>query len=456
MPSSALRPMQLAGWGGIAHESAKVCRPARLRELADCVREESPRGMIARGLGRSYGDSATLADGMVILTERLKRMLAFDPQQGLLTCEAGVSFVDILETFVPHGYFLPVTPGTKFVTLGGAIAADVHGKNHHVHGSLGNFVESLDLWTGQNEQLHCSRTENSDVFWATIGGMGLTGFILRAGLRLAPIESSRMRVDCRRLANLGELLPLFFEKREDATYSVAWVDCLAQGAELGRSVLIRGEHARAAELIHKDGQSMLDVPRKLPLGVPFNLPGFVLNHYSVKAFNWLYYKAHPTRAGTFTFYEPFFYPLDRVAHWNRIYGRRGFAQYQTLLPIESSMAGIPRLLEEIAAARNASFLAVLKRTGEADPGMLSFCKPGITLALDLPNTGESLRALIARLDAIVLEHGGRLYLAKDALSSAATFAKMYPRLDEFRQVRARLDPNGRFVSTQARRLGIVS
>jgi FAD/FMN-containing dehydrogenase len=175
----------------------------------------------------------------------------------------------------------------------------------------------------------------------------------------------------------------------------------------------------------------------------------------VKAFNWLYYKTHPTRESTFTSYEPFFYPLDRVAHWNRIYGRRGFAQYQALLPIESSMAGIPRLLQEIAAARNASFLAVLKRTGDADPGMLSFCQPGITLALDLPNTGDSLRELVARLDAIVLEHDGRLYLAKDALSSAATFAKMYPRLDEFRQVRARLDPNGRFVSTQARRLGIV-
>ncbi len=455
MSSSTLRPMQLGGWGGIAREPAEVCRPARLRELADCLREESPHGLIARGLGRSYGDSATLADGRVVITERLNRMLAFDPQQGVLTCEAGVSFADILQTFVPRGYFLPVTPGTKFVTVGGAIAADVHGKNHHVHGSLGNFVESLDLWTGRNELLRCSRNENSDVFWATIGGMGLTGFILRASLRLTPIETSRMRVNHTRLANLDELLPLFIERREEATYSVAWVDCLAQGADLGRSVLIRGEHAREAELVHKNSQSLLDVPRRFPLSVPFNFPGFALNQYSVKAFNWLYYKTHPTRESTFTAYEPFFYPLDRVAQWNRIYGRHGFVQYQALLPIDSSMAGIPRLLHEIAAARTASFLAVLKRTGEADPGMLSFCQPGITLALDLPNTGNSLRELIARLDAIVLEHGGRLYLAKDALSSAATFAQMYPRLDEFRQVRERLDPNGRFVSTQARRLGMV-
>jgi decaprenylphospho-beta-D-ribofuranose 2-oxidase len=447
--------MQLGGWGGLAQQPAEVYRPARLRELTDCLRQESPRGMIARGLGRSYGDSASIVGGKVVLTERMNRMLAWDAQQGLLTCEAGVSFADVLTTFVPRGYFLPVTPGTKFVTLGGAIAADVHGKNHHVHGSLGNFVESFDLWTGQNEQLHCSRTENSDVFWATIGGMGLTGFILRATLRLTPIETSRMRVNYQRLANLDELLPLFIERREDATYSVAWVDCLAQGSDLGRSVLIRGEHAREAELVQKNGQSLFDMPRKFPLGVPFNMPGIMLNQYSVKAFNWLYYKTHPTRENTFTPYEPFFYPLDSVQHWNRIYGRRGFVQYQALLPIESSKAGIRRLLEEIAAARTASFLAVLKRTGDADPGMLSFCEPGITLALDLPNTGDSLRELIARLDAIVLEHSGRLYLAKDALSSAATFARMYPRLDEFRQVRSRLDPKGRFVSSQARRLGIV-
>lgn len=455
MSPSAQRSMQLGGWGGLDRTRAQVYRPARLRELIDCLCEPSPHGLIARGMGRSYGDSATLADGKVVLTERMNRLLAFDSQQGLLTCEAGVSFADILETFVPRGFFLPVTPGTKFVTVGGAIAADVHGKNHHAHGSLGNFVESLDLWTGQNEELHCSRTENSDVFWATIGGMGLTGFILRACLRLTPIETSRMRVDYLRVANLGELLPMFIEKREEATYSVAWVDCLAQGAELGRSVLIRGEHARQAELNPKDSQSPFHSPRRFPLAVPFTFPGFVLNQYSVKAFNWLYYKTHPTRERTLMPYEPFFYPLDRVANWNRIYGRRGFVQYQALLPIESSTTGIRRLLEEIAAARGASFLAVLKRTGEADPGLLSFCRPGITLALDVPNTGDSLRGLVARLDAIVLDHGGRLYLAKDALSSAATFGQMYPRLDEFRQVRSRLDPQGRFVSSQARRLGIV-
>jgi FAD/FMN-containing dehydrogenase len=446
--------MQLTGWGGLAPEPADVYRPARLRELTECLSTDSPRGMIARGLGRSYGDSATIAGGKVILSERLNRMLAFDADRGLLTCEAGVSFAEILQTFVPRGYFLPVSPGTKFVTVGGAIAADVHGKNHHVHGSLGNFVESFEIWTGRNEQLRCSREENSDVFWATLGGMGLTGYILRATLRLTPIETSTMRVEYRRMANLDELLPQFMEKKEDATYSVAWVDCLSKGDELGRSVLIRGEHATRADLAGATQDSLLAVPRKRSLSVPIMMPGFVLNRQSVRAFNWFYYQTHPTRESLES-YETFFYPLDGVANWNRIYGRRGFVQFQALLPMETSSVGIRKLLEQITDAGTASFLAVIKRTGEADGGLLSFCRPGITLALDFPFGGDSTKQLTERLDATVLDHGGALYLAKDAVGTAATFARMYPRLDEFRAIRERLDPTGRFVSTQARRLGIV-
>jgi FAD/FMN-containing dehydrogenase len=446
--------MQFTGWGGLAPESADAYRPARLRELAECLGSEAPRGMIARGLGRSYGDSASIKDGKVILSERLNRMLAFDANSGVLTCEAGVSFAEILQTFVPRGYFLPVSPGTKFVTVGGAIAADVHGKNHHVHGSLGNFVESFDLWTGRNEQWRCSRDENTDVFWATLGGMGLTGYILRATLRLTPIETSTMRVQYRRMENLDELLPHFMDKREDATYSVAWVDCLSKGEGLGRSVLIRGEHARRDELADAEKDSTLAVPRKRSLGVPFMLPSFVLNRQSVRAFNWLYYRTHPTRE-SYEPYESFFYPLDGVTNWNRIYGRRGFVQYQALLPLETSASGIRKLLEQITEAGTASFLAVIKRTGEADGGLLSFCRAGITLALDFPYKGESTRELVERLDATVLNHGGSLYLAKDAIGTATTFARMYPRLDQFRAIRERLDPMGRFVSTQARRLGIV-
>jgi decaprenylphospho-beta-D-ribofuranose 2-oxidase len=447
--------LELAGWGGLNPHAARVCRPARRRELRQCLAQDSPSGMIARGLGRSYGDSATLAGGSVVLGDRLNRLIAFDEQTGVLTCEAGVSFAEILATFVPRGFFLPVTPGTKFVTVGGAIAADIHGKNHHRHGSLGNFVESLDLWTGTNEVLHCSRDENADVFWATIGGMGLTGYIISARIRLTPIETSRMRVNHRRVGDLAELLRLVCDKDAEETYSVAWIDCVASGAKMGRAVLMSAEHARRAELTGNSAAEPLSLPRPGRLTVPFNFPRFALNSYSVAIFNSLYYRAHPTRTNALTSYEPFFFPLDGIGHWNRIYGKRGFIQYQALFPIETSAEAIPRLLHEIVGSRLASFLAVLKRTGEANQGLLSFCRPGITLALDLPNVGAPLRELTARLDRMVVEFGGRLYLAKDAMTTANVISQMYPRLDEFRQIKARIDPQGKFISTQAKRLGIV-
>jgi FAD/FMN-containing dehydrogenase len=447
---------QLTGWGGTAPHRSRVYRPAKRRELRDCLTQDLPGGVIARGMGRSYGDSATLDNGAVVLNERLNRMLAFDAASGTLTCEAGVSFADVLETFVPRGYFLPVTPGTKFVTVGGAIAADIHGKNHHRHGSFGNFVESLELWTGRNEMLHCSRTENSDVFWATIGGMGLTGYIVSASFRLIPIETSMMRVDYRRVGNLSALLQVMGELEDQYTYSVSWIDCLARGPQLGRAVFIGAEHARRDELPDDRAATPLALSRTRRRSMPLNLPSVVLNPYSVAAFNGLYYRAHPTRSNVLSSFEPFFYPLDKIDRWNRIYGKRGFVQYQALLPPETSAEGVPKLLEEIVGSRLASFLAVLKRTGEADQGLLSFCRPGITLALDLPNAGPPLRDLATRLDRLVLDHGGRLYLAKDALSTPDAIAKMYPRLEEFRQVKSRVDPECKFISSQARRLGLVA
>jgi decaprenylphospho-beta-D-ribofuranose 2-oxidase len=454
--SPNLAELELTGWGGLDPHAARVCRPARRRELQQCLTQDGTSGMIARGLGRSYGDSATLEGGTVVLGERLNRLLAFDETTGVLTCEAGVSFADILATFVPRGYFLPVSPGTKFVTVGGAIAADIHGKNHHRHGSLGNFVESFELWTGTNELLPCSRNENSDVFWATIGGMGLTGYIASARIRLTPIESSMMRVDYRRVDDLAELLRLVSDPGPQPTYSVAWIDCVASGAKLGRAVLMSAEHARRADLSGQALEAPLSVPSPGRLALPFNFPSFALNPFSVAIFNALYYRLHPTRTGVLTSYEPFFYSLDGIGDWNRIYGKRGFIQYQALLPMETSAEGIPRLLDEIVRSRLASFLAVLKRTGEANQGMLSFCKPGITLALDLPNVGEPLRELTARLDRLVVEYGGRLYLAKDAVTTPDVFAQMYPRLDEFRQLKSRIDPQGKFTSAQAKRLGIVA
>jgi FAD/FMN-containing dehydrogenase len=436
--------------------AARVYRPSRRQELRETLNGESTGGVIARGLGRSYGDSATLEGGNVVLGTRLNRLLAFDADRGLLTCEAGVSFADVLETFVPRGYFLPVTPGTKFVTVGGAIAADIHGKNHHLVGSFGNFVESLDLWTGNGDLLHCSREENADVFWATIGGMGLTGYIIAATFRLLPIESSWMRVNYRQVPNLAELLQLVMAGGQSPTYSVAWIDCVASGDKMGRAVLIEAEHARRADLVADKAAEPLELPRSRHLGVPFNIPGFVLNSYSIGLFNALYYRLHPTKTDAFTTYEPFFYPLDGISDWNRIYGKRGFIQYQALLPIETSADGIPKVMDEIVKSRLASFLAVLKRTGDANPGLLSFCKPGITLALDLPNVGPPLRELTARLDRILLDHGGRLYLAKDSVTTPEVFAQMYPQLDKFRQVKSQVDPHRKFVSAQAKRLGIVT
>jgi decaprenylphospho-beta-D-ribofuranose 2-oxidase len=454
LSSPSFRTDELLGWPGFQSRAARLYRPARRRELNDCLAQEQPVGVIARGLGRSYGDCALLENGAVVLNERLNRMLAFDPESGLLTCESGVSFEEILETFVPRGFFLPVTPGTKFVTVGGAIASDIHGKNHHVHGSFGNFVESFDLLTAGNEVLHCSRSENADVFWATIGGMGLTGYVLSVSFRLTRIDTSWMRVDYTQVENLTDLLRLVM--RDDApTYSVAWLDCVASGDSMGRAVLMEAEHAGLSELSGDAARGPLAVAKPRRAGVPFFFPKIALNSLSVSAFNALYYKGHPTKANVLTSYEPFFYPLDKMSAWHRLYGRRGFVQYQALLPLESSNEGVRKLLDEIVRTRLASFLAVLKRTGEANEGMLSFCKPGITLALDIPNVGEPLRELAAKLDRILLEYGGRLYLAKDVLTTPETIAAMYPRLDEFRQVKARLDPQNRFTSAQAKRLRLT-
>lgn len=456
MATSGYNEMELTGWGRYELHRSKVFRPATHRQLNDILKRGPCDKVIPRGLGRSYGDSATIQEGSVILNGRLDRMLAFDPEQNLLTCESGVTFADVLRVFGPRGYFLPVSPGTKFVTLGGAIAADVHGKNHHLAGSFGNFVVSFDLLTGNQELMHCSRTENSSVFWATIGGMGLTGYIVTASFHLLPIETSWMQVNYRQVPNLDELLTLVLDPNRSATYSVAWIDCLARSSSLGRAVLMEAEHARRAELTATHADSPLALPKTRKLSIPCMLPSLALNQFSVRLFNTLYYHGHPTRSQVTESYEPFFYPLDSIRNWNRIYGKRGFVQYQALLPLESCREGIRKLLDEISGSRLASFLAVLKRTGAADEGMLSFCKPGITLACDIPNAGQRLRDLTRRLDQLLVDFGGRLYLAKDSLTTPGVIADMYPRLDEFRQVRSRIDPQNRFVSAQSRRLGIVS
>ena len=466
----------LAGWGNYRPDLCRVYRPEKRAELREVLLDGAPeaqsRGgaaglpaagdpaaarsdLIPRGLGRSYGDSATNADGGVLLQTRMDCLLGFDPATGVLEAEGGVSFASLIELLLPRGFFLPVTPGTKFVTLGGAIAADVHGKNHHGEGTIGNFVQSLRLMTADGSVLTCSPGENADVFWATVGGMGLTGVILTARLRMIPVSSAYASVEYRKAANLDDALEKFADPAyAERKYSVAWIDCLASGGSLGRCVIMDGEHLPAAELPEKLRADPLALPDKRNKSVPVNFPGFALNKLSVKLFNKSYYWKQPTGRKVVDL-DAYFYPLDGIQNWNRIYGKRGFIQYQALFPPSTARQGLKELLEQLSASGNASFLAVLKRTGEQGPGMLSYPFAGYTLALDLPNTGERLDALVRSLDETLLKHGGRLYLAKDSTMSAETFAAMYPRLDEFRAVKAKVDPQNKFGSTQSRRLKIA-
>ncbi len=445
----------ISGWGNFTVESCQLFRPEKLGDVRHILADGGQPTYVARGLGRSYGDSATNAGAGVILGERLDRLLAFDPLTGELECEAGVSLAEIINGFLPRGFFLPVTPGTKFVTVGGAIAADVHGKNHHVEGTLSKFVRGLTLLDGTGRIIRCSHDEDPDAFWATVGGMGLTGVILTARIQLLRVSSAYVGVDYRRAANLDHALELFGDEDQAVRYSVAWIDCLAKGASLGRSVLMRGDHLPAADLPdHLKANPLTLARRPRTKSIPFNFPGWALNRLAVRTFNKLFYAKHKDERKVVD-YDAFFYPLDGILHWNRMYGKRGFVQYQALFPTDRSRQGLRELLELLSSSGIGSFLAVLKSTGAAGKGFLSYPFEGHTLALDLPNRGARLSELLAQLDAAVLKHGGRLYLAKDSCMSAETFAATYPLLGRFKEVKNRLDPNHRFASTQARRLGIV-
>lgn len=433
--------------------ACEVCRPEKQRNAVAAFLEDSDGTIIPRGLGRSYGDTSVNTGGRVLDLTRQDRLLSFDPVRGVVECEAGVSLATLIDVFLPQGFFLPVSPGTKFVTVGGAIANDIHGKNHHVAGSFGNFVESLTLLTPTGELLLCSPQENQAIFWATVGGIGLTGLILTAQVRLQPVSSAWINVDYYKSRNLEDSLATMADSDDRYTYSVAWVDCLARGASLGRSVLMRGDHATPAQLSGKRVARPFQVDKPLTKAIPFDFPGFVLNPLSIRAFNELLYAKFKTVQGKTVDYDSYFYPLDSIHHWNRMYGKHGFAQFQATLPPESQQ-GLVKILEKLSSERRASFLAVLKCFGEGNAGLLSHPMKGYTLTLDIPNAG-GLQDFLKGLDRILLDHGGRLYLAKDAASDAATVAQMYPRLPEFREIQQRLDPQGRMSSDMARRLGLV-
>jgi FAD/FMN-containing dehydrogenase len=436
--------VKVTGWGRFPRIDTEIVT-MRSPEEGRAIVLDRP-SLITRGNGRAYGDAALNAR-CTLSTLRSNRILALDTVAGLITCEAGLLLSDLLEVIVPRGFFPPVTPGTRFVTIGGMVACDVHGKNHHTAGSFSRHVESLMLLTADGALRRCSRSENAILFDATCGGMGLTGTIVEVTFRLLPIQTARIRQETRKCADLDETIAAC-ENSGGWTYSVAWIDCLARGDRLGRGVMMRGEHARPGEC----SDDALAVPRHRMRRVPVDLPHWSLNRFSVSAFNALYYGR--AKSGLdFPDYETFFYPLDAVLGWNRIYGAAGLVQYQCVLPYRASRDGIRSILERVAAAGRASFLAVLKLFGPGESGYLSFPMEGFTLTLDFP-ADTAVFSLMLQLDAIVADHGGRLYLAKDARGSAEMMRRGYPRLGDFMAVRDAIDPNRKMASLQSARLGL--
>jgi decaprenylphospho-beta-D-ribofuranose 2-oxidase len=445
----------LTGWGRTAPTLARVHRPRTYEEASEAVRACGARGSIARGLGRAYGDAAQNAGGSVLDMTGLDRVRSIDATAGVVVCDAGVSLHRLMEVLLPLGWFVPVTPGTRYVTVGGAIGADIHGKNHHVSGSFARHVTSLELLTADGEIRTVAA--GTDLFDATAGGMGLTGVILSATLRLLPVETSLMSVDTERATDLDDLMDRLTATDHRYRYSVAWIDLLARGAATGRSVLTRGDHAPYDAIPVRDRRArrapLAFRPGRLP-AAPALVPEGLLGRTTVGLFNEIWYRRAPRRrTGELQRLSTFFHPLDGVPHWNRIYGRGGFVQYQFVVG-HGHEETLRRVVKRIARRGCPSFLAVLKRFGEEDPGWLSFPVPGWTLALDIPAGLSGLGAFLDELDEEVVGAGGRVYLAKDSRLRPELLHAMYPRLADFQALRAVLDPRSVFTSDLSRRLAL--
>lgn len=441
----------LTGWGRTQPAVADVVDVADARAAADAVTAAGCRGALARGLGRSYGDAAQNSGGLVVRLAGSADEIAVDAQRAVATAGGGVSIDDLLRVLVARGFFVPVSPGTRFVTVGAAIASDIHGKNHHVDGSFGSHVESLELLLADGSVVAIGPDRNPNLFWATVGGMGLTGIVLSATIRLIPIETSKMSVDTDRVPDLDNLLALMTDSDDKYRYSVAWIDLLARGSSLGRSVLTRGDHARTDQVKGQDNPLAYS-PRQLLSVPPVVPPSGLLSHAAVSAFNELWYRKAPShRVGEEQSIATFFHPLDGIGSWNRLYGARGMVQYQFVVPLDRDDV-LRRIVELLSERRVATFLAVLKRFGPANPAPLSFPIPGWTLALDTSSSAPGLSALFAELDLLVLDAGGRHYFAKDSCLGPDSAHRGYPRLAEWQSVRQAADPHRRWQSDLARRL----
>ncbi|MCB0999393.1 MAG: FAD-binding oxidoreductase [Acidimicrobiales bacterium] len=447
----------LTGWGRTNPSVAEVVDlfPS---ELPATLKEAGDRGVLARGLGRSYGDAAQNSGGLVVRLMGSATDAVLDRDRGEVTVSAGADLDELLRHLVPRGFFVPVTPGTRHVTIGGAIASDIHGKNHHVDGSFGNHVVRMTMQLADGSVVQVSPADDPDLFWATIGGMGLTGIVLEATVRLLRVETSRMSVDTHRVRDLDSLMAMMDDGDDDAhRYSVAWIDLAAKGRQMGRSVLTRGDHARFDQLpaamqtdpLAYGPSQLVSVPPVIPR------PG-LLNHLTVAAFNELWFRKAPKRKlGGIDSIAMFFHPLDMVGEWTRFYGRSGLVQYQLMVPFGEEDA-MRRIVERVSSSGVASFLAVLKRFGAGNDAPLSFPQPGWTLALDMPAGAPGLDQLLHRLDDMVLEVGGRNYFAKDAHTAPETIRRGYPRLADWQAVRDRVDPHGVWQSDLGRRLRLAA
>jgi len=401
---------------------------------------EREKSFLPYGEGRSYGDSCLNAEGVLLYTRGMSRFISFDESKGLLRCEAGIRLDEILALTLPRGWFIPVTPGTQFVTLGGAIANDVHGKNHHVAGTFGRYVREMEILRSDGKRWICSPQENPDLFGATIGGLGLTGLILWAEIQMKKVTGPWIDQETVRFSHVDDFFKISEDSEKDYEYSVSWIDTLAQGKKLGRGHFMRGNHS----------PQRAEQPKKnVGVSIPFDAPNWLLNPLTVRSFNFLYYHRQFSREKRNTIhYRPFFYPLDSIQAWNRLYGERGFFQYQLVVPFKNDREPIKDILRLVAKSGMASFLAVLKTFGNIpSPGWLSFPREGVTLALDFPNQGNRTIKLFEELDKIVRASQGALYPAKDAKMTAQDFQSFYPRWKEFQKW---IDP--RFSSSFWRRV----